>query len=213
MCLTLALSVPSAKRINSVLLFPCDPLHSHIFPSISLVILPLRGEIEHPSEIESKLFKTSLKLQIDIMLYDQKLYDWAVLKTPLSQVNWLMNWVTLSSKPSKHHYNQTVRARELTFWENVHPPLFVTCQMSIVRCHISCVMCLVSGVRCVMFCFFCRQSIWSSWWRVFYQRGRPCLVYIILFILLYMMCFSSSNPVFLCLHDAIGAVLDIYGPS
>ena len=30
-----------------------------------------------------------------------------------------------SSKPSKHHYIRTVRARGLTFWENVHPHIYI----------------------------------------------------------------------------------------
>ena len=42
-----------------------------------------------------------------------------------------------SSKPSKHTYTQTVRVRELKFWENVHPPLRFRCQMSGVRCQVS----------------------------------------------------------------------------
>ena len=68
---------------------------------------------------------------------------------------------SFSTKPSKHHYNPTVRARELAFGENVHPPPRVTCHVSGVRCHVSGVMsqvsvvrCHVSGVTCVLFCFF-----------------------------------------------------------
>ena len=46
-------------------------------------------------------------------------------------------------------YNsQTLRARELTFLENVHPHqvMHVTCHMSNVMCHVSCVMCQVSTI-------------------------------------------------------------------
>ena len=46
-----------------------------------------------------------------------------------------------SSKSSKHHKSQTVRARELKFWKNVHPLKHFTCQMSSVTCHMSCIMC------------------------------------------------------------------------
>ena len=61
----------------------------------------------------------------------------------------VIKWVTessFSSKPSKHHYTQAVKARELKFWENVHPPPCVTCQVSSVRCHMSGVIYQVSGV-------------------------------------------------------------------
>ena len=34
------------------------------------------------------------------------------------------------------HYTQTVRARELKFWENVHPQPRVTCQVSSIRCQV-----------------------------------------------------------------------------
>ena len=40
-----------------------------------------------------------------------------------------------SSQSSKHCFSQTVRAKELTFWDNVHPPPCVTCHMSCVKCH------------------------------------------------------------------------------
>ena len=43
---------------------------------------------------------------------------------------------------------QTVRARELAFLENVHPPPRVTCHVSNVKRNMSCVMCCMSLVRC-----------------------------------------------------------------
>ena len=43
---------------------------------------------------------------------------------------------------SKHCLSQTFRARELSFWENVHPALHVTCPISHVMCHVSHVTCL-----------------------------------------------------------------------
>ena len=69
----------------------------------------------------------------------------------------LIQW-PFSSKPSKHHYTQTVRARELTCWENVHPPPRVTWHMSCVMCHVSCVMCHVSCVMCHVSCVLCPVS-------------------------------------------------------
>ena len=38
---------------------------------------------------------------------------------------------------SRHCPSQTIRAGELKFWENVHPPPCVTCHASYVMCHVS----------------------------------------------------------------------------
>ena len=53
---------------------------------------------------------------------------------------------SFSSKASKYHKLQTVRSRELKFWENVHPLKLVTCHISHVTCHVSHFMCHVSHV-------------------------------------------------------------------
>ena len=45
------------------------------------------------------------------------------------------------SELSWHCLSQTVRAKELSFWENAHPPAHVTCQVSHVRCQVSHVTC------------------------------------------------------------------------
>jgi hypothetical protein len=77
---------------------------------------------------------------------------------------------------SKHCQSQTERARELKFWENVHPTLCVTC-------HVSRVTCQMSPVKChFFFFFFCTltkigQSGGATRRRVCYQRGLPRLVY------------------------------------
>ena len=42
---------------------------------------------------------------------------------------------SFSPKPSKNQFTKTIRARELNFFENVHPPPGVTCHVSSVRCH------------------------------------------------------------------------------
>ena len=49
---------------------------------------------------------------------------------------WLTNSFSDSSRSSLYHKSQTVRARELKFWENVHPPKRVTCHMSRVTFHV-----------------------------------------------------------------------------
>ena len=77
---------------------------------------------------------------------------------------------------------QTVRARELKFWENVHTPPCVTCQVSCIMCHVSGVTCQVSHVRCCMlffiylFIFFGKRAEVSCW-RVCYQRSLLRLVF------------------------------------
>ena len=77
--------------------------------------------------------------------------------TPSSSlINWLTDSVMVcgstSSKYSQHHESQTVRARELKFWETVH-------HVSCVMWHMSRVLCQVSSVTCHMsfFFFFCRK--------------------------------------------------------
>ena len=85
-----------------------------------------------------------------------------------------------------HHYTQTVRARGLTFFENVHPPPSVTCQLSCDTCHMSRVTRQVSHGRChmsgVMFrchashIYIILQSGLAICLRVCYQRGLTCLV-------------------------------------
>ena len=95
------------------------------------------------------------------------------------------SYVKISS-PKLH--SQTIRARELKFWEKVHhPPLHVMCQVSHVTCHISGVTCHMSCVTCHMSQFFFLfylfiylffgQSGEASRWRVCYQRGLPRLVF------------------------------------
>ena len=81
----------------------------------------------------------------------------AVLQTALSFTDWFIESLIRSSffsQFSRHQKSQTVRARELKFWENVPPPkmrgmLRVRCQMSHVRCQVSPdTRCQVSGVSC-----------------------------------------------------------------
>ena len=70
---------------------------------------------------------------------------------------------------SKHCQSQTGRARELKFWENVHPTLCVMCYVSCVRCQVSGVRCQVSGVRCQVSGVMCQIYIffggtkWLGW--------------------------------------------------
>ena len=78
---------------------------------------------------------------------------------------------------SKLCISQTVRARKVNFWENVHlPALCVRCYMSDVTCHmwpvtcyLSQVMCHMSHVTCHMSCVTCIVShvTWEKstiWW-------------------------------------------------
>ena len=69
--------------------------------------------------------------------------------------NWFIDlssqW-SFSSKSSKYHNSQTIRARDLTFLDNVH---HMSCVMFM--CHVSCVMCKVSPVTCHMSNFFLKK--------------------------------------------------------
>ena len=69
-----------------------------------------------------------------------------------SFINWLSHPLVQIS--SEHCLSQTGRARELKFWENVHPTLCVMCHVSCVMCHVSRVTCHVSPVTCHMSKYF-----------------------------------------------------------
>ena len=78
----------------------------------------------------------------------------AVLQTPLPFIKSLSQYLTdlsFSSKSSKLLPSQTIRAKELMLWENVHHPILVTCQVSHVTCH-------MSGVTVT---FYSRRKRWS----------------------------------------------------
>ena len=68
--------------------------------------------------------------------------------------NWLFHWLI---KSSIHHKSQTIGARDLTFWHNIHHQSHVMCHVSPVTGHGS-------------------QIGGASRWRVWYQRGPPRLV-------------------------------------
>jgi len=53
----------------------------------------------------------------------------------MSHVTCHMSHVTCRSL--KHHHSQTIRARDLTFWHNVHHLSRVMCHVSHVNCHLS----------------------------------------------------------------------------
>ena len=92
----------------------------------------------------------------------------AVLETSLLLSDWVSQ-SSYSSKPSKHHYTQTVRDRELNYLKEFSPP--TTCNMSFVWCQ-------VSGVTCNIFLFFFfGKSGDASRWRVCCQRVPYPLVF------------------------------------
>ena len=81
----------------------------------------------------------------------------AVLQTTSSLIYSDSQWVSqsaFSSKSSRYHKSQTIRARELKFSENVHPPQHVIYHVSRVKCHVSRVTCHMSCVTCHMSYFF-----------------------------------------------------------
>ena len=92
----------------------------------------------------------------DISIFFRNIYQ-----TPCSRAWFTITSVTCSLIQSFSHgsfspniFNTlslpTIRARELKFRENVHPPPCVTCRMSCVACHESHVMCQMSHVMCQM---------------------------------------------------------------
>ena len=83
----------------------------------------------------------------------------------LPRLVYLINWLSqssFSSKSSKHHKSQTIRAGDLKFWHNVHHLSHVMFHVPCVICHVSPVTCHVSQVTCTktktniiyIFCFF-----------------------------------------------------------
>ena len=115
----------------------------------------------------------------------------AVLQTASSLIKWVSQ-SSFSSRYSQHHDSQTVRARELKFWENVHPTPCVMCHLSHVTCHISPVTCHLSPAKCPKNLYFFHtkkkivffnlvqkngQSGVASRWRVCYQQGLPRLFF------------------------------------
>ena len=112
--------------------------------------------------------------------------------------HWFIHKIILrwfSSKSSKHYKSQTVKARELNFWENVYPIKHFTCHMSSVTCDMSCIMCHSACVMCHMSCATCHNWVlllfWTKWWSLprgllstgptpfsFVKRGRKSSAYV-----------------------------------
>ena len=89
-------------------------------------------------------------------IFNRPCVDGAVLQTPPSLFNSLTE-SPFSSKPSKHHYTQTLRARELNFER-----MFTLNNVSLVKCHVSDVRCQMSGVRCQVSgvtSFVCKKKV------------------------------------------------------
>ena len=78
----------------------------------------------------------------------------AVLQTPpllIESVNQSVSQSSFVKIPSTNLHSQTVKVRELTFWEKVHLPPPVTCQVSHVTRHMSHVTCQLLHVTCHIF--------------------------------------------------------------
>ena len=89
------------------------------------------------------------------------------------------------SRVTCRHYLQSVRARDLKFWDNAHHPLCV-------RCHRSCAMWHVSSVTCHMSHFSCHVSLvpWHHNWLT--VRARNLTFWDNFHHLLCVMCHMSS---------------------
>ena len=75
----------------------------------------------------------------NVIIFNRPAVAGAVLHRSMLLINWLIH-SSLSSKSSKHYNSQTVWAKELKFWHNVH-------LQSCVKCHISLGTCAMSYVR------------------------------------------------------------------
>ena len=101
-----------------------------------------------------------------------------------SFIDWLIE-SSFCSESLKHCLSQTVRAGKLNSWENVHPPLCVTCPMSFDMCHKSGVRCQVTSVKSHIKKI---TSCGASWGRVCYQWEFPCLVFFTIHYLILKNC-------------------------
>ena len=79
-----------------------------------------------------------------------------------------ININNVTSHMSILNHSQTVTAKDLIFWHQVHHNLWFLCPLSHVYCHLSFV---------TIFLFIFLQIAWVSRWRVCYQWGLPCLVF------------------------------------
>ena len=84
---------------------------------------------------------------------------------------WLSNssFVKISLK---HCLSQTMRSREMNFWENVHHVSFVTYHVAHVTCHISCVTCHIWCVMLTIICYQIKQSCRKMFWALINKLWR-----------------------------------------
>ena len=78
--------------------------------------------------------------------------------TNTSMIHWSIESVIVYEMSSIHCLSQTVRPREVTFWECFPhpPPTCVPCHVSRVMCHMSHVTCHMTYVTCIFFL--------TKWW-------------------------------------------------
>ena len=129
------------------------------FPYLTANIKVLGLILFFSPQLRSALEPESLlKLILYFDMFNRPGAAGAVLQTPLSLINWLIesSFVEISSE---HLHSKTVRAGKLKFGEKVLLPHLscVTCHMSRVMCHMSGVTCHMSGVTCHMSCVTCHM--------------------------------------------------------
>ena len=96
----------------------------------------------------------------------------ALLQTPLWTIKSVRQWA-FSFKSSKYHKSQTLRARNLKFWGNIHPHNMShgTCHVSCVICHMSHFACYVSYVTCIYLLLLLNINSKKISTRTKYQQG------------------------------------------
>ena len=105
------------------------------------------------------------------------------------------------SESSKPLHSQTVQARDVKFWENVHLPTCVMCLVSCVVCHVSHITCHMSKVTCNMshIKHFKLAGKWSA------INGAYPVKFIICIIphLSAFFCINLHSSVFICISVSI----------
>ena len=121
-----------------------------LFDKLLINILPVFTWVIYPSWKCWLLFGTRV---MKISVGNTHNVAGAVLQSPLMSLiySFINCQSPFSSKSARYYKSQAVRARDMTFWDNVHHSLCVTCHRSCVTFHMSCVTCNMS---CVAFYIF-----------------------------------------------------------
>ena len=133
----------------------------------------------------------------------------AALQTPLWFINKVTDWSFVKISLTNLHY-QTLRARELKFWEKVTSPHMshVTCHMSHVTCHMSHVTHHVSHVNFFFFFFLQRLKLFSGG-SVISGAYPSSYYYMLLFLCPNIFVYSFGHFTTLLIYSIIHSVMSL----